>query len=130
MIILRVVRMVLIPAVMIFGVLLIVGLSGCGAAPHLSSPDIATPTGVPEVVLSEADEELVINLIVCYEANEVLWAGTKGIMELGLPEGSDITPADMRPFMVAAVLESPEEFRRDGLATLEQWCSEMGSRGW
>ena len=84
------------------------------------------PTRDPR--LSNSDAKLVDRLIECYKTNPVIWGATKGAVETSLAESGErrtVTPEDMRFLLVSAALVEPEEFRRNGEATLVQ-CGATG----
>ena len=90
--------------------------------------EVATIAAVTTAVEAgtAANAELVNQLIECYETNVLIWGVTKGGVEARLAEaghGMDMVPEDMRPFLEDAAVASPDEFRRNGLATLVQ-CEE------
>ena len=107
-------------------------LLGCGAPPHPTSGIVREPKSPVFNVLPDTDADLINRLIECYETNVLIWGVTKGGMEARLATVSDgakldLSPGDMRPFLEDAALASPEEFRRNGRATLVQ-CSETDLR--
>ena len=110
----------------------IVALLACAPRPQPPSPlDIQVIETEPHTTAastiaqasSTTNAELVNRLIECYKTNDLIWAATEGIMEMKLAAAGydeSLDPEDMRPFLEGAALESPAEFRLNGLATLRQ----------